>query len=293
MTQPPDLATALADLPFPLPPGRLAGGDDDGQQPLLWVSDGPTPAGLWARLHRAHPQSGLWPLLLSPLHSDADEDYRPWLSGELYPNEASTVDLYDPAALLRTWWAMNGADEDEDGDGNDEDGNDEDGNDGDDGDGEADGEDEDETLAPYGRTWPGRAPAATVPEGAAGVEARGLADVLQSVKHVRIGLVRAGSGAEALAACGWGGPVNHENDIAKVAAVLADWERRFGAQVVEAGFDTLELSVPVPPATLAEALPLAAEHTAFCPDLVFQGAGSLTAYAEGLVGMHQWSFWWD
>ncbi|MEV7940089.1 DUF4253 domain-containing protein [Kitasatospora sp. NPDC088264] len=59
------------------------------------------------------------------------------------------------------------------------------------------------------------------------------------------------------------------------------------------GFDTLELSVAVPPVTLAEALPLAAEHTAFCPDLVFQGAGTLAAYAERLVASHQWSFWWD
>ncbi|MER7765794.1 DUF4253 domain-containing protein [Kitasatospora sp. NPDC096140] len=267
MTQHPDLAAALADLTVPLPPGRLVGADD-GREPLLWISDAPAPAGLWAQLHRAHPQSGLWPLLLSPLDR-GDADYRPWLSGELYPTDAAIPGLYDPAALLRSWWET----------------------------GEAGGYEEDgelaEALAPYGFTWPGTAPAADVPEGAAGGEAQELADVLQSVKDVRLGLVRAGGGAEALAVCGWGGPVNHVDDIAQVAAVLADWERRFGARVVEVGFDTLELSVPVPPATLAEALPLAAEHTSLCPDLVFQGSGSLTEYAEQLVGAHQWSFWWD
>ncbi|MEU9042983.1 MULTISPECIES: DUF4253 domain-containing protein [unclassified Kitasatospora] len=282
MTQPPDLDldAALTALPVALPPGRLVAADDggegnegDGREPLLWISDAPAPAGLWARLHRAHPQTGLWPLLLSPLGDGPD--YRPWLSGELYPSQACAPDRYDPAALLHRWWEA-------DGDGEEEAGHD-------------DGDEDElaEALAPYGRTWPGPAPAADVPDGAAGAEARELADVLQSVKDARLGLVRAGSGAEALAVCGWSGPVNHENDIAKIAAVLADWERRFGAQVVEVGFDTLRLSVPVPPATLAEALPLAAEHTALCPDLVFQGAGRLTEYAEQLVGARQWFFWWD
>ncbi|MGW3076476.1 DUF4253 domain-containing protein [Kitasatospora sp. NPDC001132] len=271
MTEHPDLATALAALPVDLPPGRTVA-EDEGRRPLLWISDAPAPAGLWRQLHRAHPQTGLWPLLLSPLDGTGPE-YRPWLSGELHPTDAAIPDLYDPAALLNTWWKQ--VDEDEDGET------------------DEDAEIIDESLAPYGRTWPGLAPAATVPDGAAGAEARELAEVLCSVKDVRLGLVRADSGAHALAVCGWSGPTNHENDIAKIAAVLADWERRFGAQVVEVGFDTLVLSVPVPPDTLAAALPLAAEHTAFCPDLVFQGSGSLTEYAEELVGAHQWSFWWD
>ncbi|MFF4922753.1 DUF4253 domain-containing protein [Kitasatospora sp. NPDC001261] len=274
MTEHPDLAAALAALPVDLPPGRLVT-EEDGREPLLWISDDPAPAGLWRQLHRAHPQTGLWPLLLSPLDRD-DDDYRPWLSGELYPAEASESSRYDPQALLRGWWRQ--VDEDEDGDASE--------------DVSEDAGILDEALAPYGRTWPGLAPAATVPDGAAGTEARELAEVLGSVKDVRLGLVRAGSGAEALTVCGWGGPANHAG-TGRIAAVLADWERRFGAQVVEVGFATLELSVPVPPATLAEALPLAAEHTAFCPDLVFQGTGTLTAYAEQLVGAHQWSFWWD
>ncbi|MFJ9950793.1 DUF4253 domain-containing protein [Kitasatospora sp. NPDC091207] len=275
MTQPLDLARAIAALPVALPPGRLVGGEEDGAGPLLWISDAPAAVGLWARLHRAHPDTGLWPLLLSPL--DDGPDFRPWLSGELYPGHASEPDLYDPAALLRGWWEGRTAGAEEYGEQA----------------GLA------EALAPYGPAWPGTAPAGSGADGtngsggAAGVEARGLADVLQSVRDFRLGLVRAGSGAEALAVCGWGGPTNHEEDTARIAAVLADWERRFGAQVVEVGFDTLRLSVPVPPATLAEALPVAAEHTAFCPDLVFQGTGTLAAYAEQLVGAHQWSFWWD
>ncbi|MFD8756995.1 DUF4253 domain-containing protein [Kitasatospora sp. NPDC059577] len=290
MTQPLDLAAALAHLSVPLPPGRLVG--EDGREPLLWITDAPAPAGLWAQLHRAHQQSGLWPLLLTPLDRTGP-DYRPWLSGELYPSDGGAAELYDPAALLRGWWQSGVSGEEGDHDGRDDDGDDDKGDD-DAGDHD-NGDDAEiaEALAPYGLTWPGTALAVDVPDGAAGAEARGLADALQSVKDVRLGLVRADSGAEALAVCGWSGPTNHEDDIAKVAAVLADWERRFGARVVDVGFDTLELSVPVPPATLAEALPVAAEHISLCPDLVFQGTGSLTEYARELVGAHQWSFWWD
>ncbi|MER7754744.1 DUF4253 domain-containing protein [Kitasatospora sp. NPDC097643] len=258
--------------PVPLPPGRSVVGDEGrGQQPLLWVSDERPPAGLWGQLHRAHPQSGLYPLLLAPL---ADEpDFRPWLSGELFPALVSDPAHHDPAALLRGWWeGPNVEDEEEDED------------------------DFDPVLAPYDATWPGLAadpvPLPCVAD--AGECARILAAGLEADGgRLRLGLVRAAGGAAALAACGWNGPVNHENDTAKIAAVLASWERRFGARVVQAGFDTLELSVAAPPATLDEALPLAAEHTALCPDLVFQGTGTLTAYAELLVAFPRWSFWWD
>ncbi|MER5355688.1 DUF4253 domain-containing protein [Kitasatospora sp. NPDC002551] len=266
MIESPDLAHAVSALPVDLPSGRLVAGDEgEGHQALMWVSDDLAPPVLWGRLHRLHPQSGLWPLLLSPL--DDGPEVRPWLSGELFPDEASELAEHDPAALLSGWWAECAADEDE-----------------------AGGSD---ILAPYGSAWPGLAPATVLAGGAADTEARDLAEVLQIGRNVRLGLVRAGSGAEALAACGWSGPVNHENDSAKIAAVLADWERRFGAQVVEAGFSTLELSVPVPPATLDEALPIAAEHMALCPDQVLQGAETLTAYAEQLIAARRWSFWWD
>ncbi|MDR6980695.1 hypothetical protein J2X68_007437 [Streptomyces sp. 3330] len=67
--------------------------------------------------------------------------------------------------------------------------------------------------------------------------------------RVRLGLVAAPSGAEALTAVGWAGPCNYENDTAKVSAVVRDWEDRFEARVVAVGFSTLHLSVadPTPP----------------------------------------------
>ncbi|MFJ8475617.1 DUF4253 domain-containing protein [Kitasatospora sp. NPDC094011] len=81
--------------------------------------------------------------------------------------------------------------------------------------------------------------------------------------------MRADGGAEALAACGWNGTNGH-GDSGAIAAVVRDWQRRFGARVVEVGADTLELSVAAPQASRSQALRVAAEHAAFCPDNVFQ-----------------------
>ncbi|MER8029869.1 DUF4253 domain-containing protein [Streptomyces bauhiniae] len=111
----------------------------------------------------------------------------------------------------------------------------------------------------------------------------------------RLGLVTAASGAEALTAAGWSGPANYDNDTAKFSAVLSDWEDRFGARVVAVGFSTLHLSVAAPPTTEEDALLVAAEHFAFCPDNVWQGRPpyTLAAYAERLTHVHNWDFWWD
>ncbi len=93
---------------------------------------------------------------------------------------------------------------------------------------------------------------------------------------------------------GWCGPTNHENDTALVSTVLRSWEDRFGARVVALGFDELHVSVAAPPRTTVEALPVAAEHFAFSPDNVWQGSGSIRAYAdEAVTGSNHWGFWWD
>jgi hypothetical protein len=112
---------------------------------------------------------------------------------------------------------------------------------------------------------------------------------------MRLGLVPAGSGAEALRACGWQGPLNYTNDTGQIARVVLDWERRFGARVVGVGFSDLYLSVAAPPTTLDEAMHVAAEHFAFCPDNIWQGwrPFTLAGYAERLAGAAAWTFWWD
>ncbi len=279
---PADLGDLFADgtaggrsLPVALPPGRLVFSEEaeDGDRPAFWLSDGPAPAGLWARLRAEHGRSGLWPLLLDALDDD-DEDYRPWANGEVVPGEMSSPDEHDAAALLADWWAEHTA------------------------------EDPDDTLspdkrlavtAPYGRGWPGVAsarPARTDPEHAAD----GLAgELLAGHGSMRLGLVATGRGADAVTVAGWMGPMNYFGDTAQLSAVLRDWEDRFGARVVGVGFATLVLSVAAPPATHEEALAVAAEHFALCPDNIWQGDPSqtLSGYAERLVDDHSWVFWWD
>ncbi|HEX6340755.1 DUF4253 domain-containing protein [Umezawaea sp.] len=257
-------------LSVPLPSGRpvTSEEEEDGDRPAFWLSDKPAPEGLWARLRAEHARSGLWPLLLDAL-DDEDDDYRPWGNGEVLPGDMSSPADHDPVALLTAWWA----DHTEAGQ----------------------GDQPSPLTAPYGRVWPGLArPSDTRAD--PDLVADGLAEqLLAGHGSMRLGLVAAERGADALAVAGWTGPMNYTNDTAEVSAVLRNWEDRFGARVVGVGFATLLLSVAAPPSTYVEALAVAAEHFAFCPDNVLQGSSpqTLASYAERLVGDHSWAFWWD
>lgn len=148
-----------------------------------------------------------------------------------------------------------------------------------------------EDLAPFGRHCPGPAAPGTPlddPDAAADRHARAL-----SARGLSLGLVAVERGADALAAIGWQGALNHNEWTAPLAAVVRGWEERFGARVVGLGFNTLELSVSAPPVTTRHAVQVAAEHWAFCPDILFQGPGTLAGYAEEIRGKTWWSFWWD
>ncbi|MGP4113375.1 DUF4253 domain-containing protein [Streptomyces sp. 4N509B] len=257
----------------PRPAGRTAH--------TLWMSDEPVSVEVWARFRADHARSGLWPLLLDSSAPD-DAGYPPWASGGLFPEEASSPEAHDPADLLAGWWSTYTAVE----------------------------EDEDvlspaerlAVTAPFGQDWPGLAP--DLPTAGADPDADADADdtaagyaahLLTHRPHLRLGLVAAGSGAAALAAVGWHGPANYDGDTGKYAAVVADWERRFGARVVAVGHDTLHLGVAAPPRRREDALRVAAEHFAFCPDNVWQSQRpyTLEAYAERLVDTLNWDFWWD
>ncbi|MER5735870.1 DUF4253 domain-containing protein [Streptomyces sp. NPDC002262] len=257
----------------PLPAGRGVATDEGGggARPL-WLSDGPAPFGLWGRIRAAHARTGLWPLLLEPLDGEVGE-FRPWASGELYPEGMSRPSDHDPAAVLAAWWeGCTAIDEEDD---------------------PLSAEERLAVTAPYGAAWPGLAAGRAVAEDPDELAAENADALLSFGAGARLGLVEAASGAEALVVTGWSGPANHAG-TGEIAAVVADWERRFGARVFAVGFDTLRLSVAAPPATLEEALPIAAEHFAFCPDNVWQGSvKDLAEYAERLVGADVWAFWWD
>ncbi|TDC70419.1 DUF4253 domain-containing protein [Actinomadura sp. GC306] len=250
-------------LSVPLPEGDLVWPDPGYPQRLLlmrpafWLSDEPVHGELWCRLRAEHPRSGLWPLLM-------DETDQPWASGQIAPEPAAEIGNYHPHAFMSEVWADWA---------------------------EQAAEDDHADLAPFGRHCPGLAPPGVPlddPDAMADRYARVLA-----ARGMPLGLVAVERGADAPAVAGWQGALNHNEWTAPLAAVLRSWEDRFGARVVGLGFNTLELSVAAPPVTTRHAVHVAAEHWAFCPDILFQGPGTLTGYAEEIRGKTNWSFWWD
>ncbi|NEB52466.1 DUF4253 domain-containing protein, partial [Streptomyces griseus] len=149
--------------------------------------------------------------------------------------------------------------------------------------------------------WPGLAPvpareaAEDADTAAAGLAGVITADADEWLGGARTALVPARRSADIPAAIGWSGPMNHENDVARLCAVLRSWEDRYDARVVVLGFDTMIVSVGRPPGTIEEARALAAEHYAFCPDNIDQSPPyDLDAYAEkAVLNQEAWSFWWD
>ncbi|MFD7262460.1 DUF4253 domain-containing protein [Streptomyces sp. NPDC059874] len=271
MSDDPNPLSGLGSAPPGLPPGRLVSRPVRRRrmrrarpEPLLWLSDGPVDAPA-----ASYPApAGFQTVLLHDRHGPQEW----WDDAEtLDPDRTSDPDDHHVEPVLRDFWGAVIPDPEE-------------------------GEEGAELIAPFGRDWPGLA-AAGVPLGDPDAGADVLARELIRdgvLGRPRLALVPAGRGADVPAAFGWSGPVNHENDTARISAVLRSWEDRYGARVLALGFATLDLYVPAPPRTLVEALPVAAEHFAFCPDNVWQGSGTVRDYAEeALVGSTHWSFWWD
>jgi hypothetical protein len=288
-----DEAAAGRVLEVDLPPGRLVEPRDEEDAwdgPAYWLSDGPASPDLWVRLRQAHARSGLWPVFANPLDF---QDERPWVAGEVSPQPVSDIGRVRGdqvlAAFWRAWiggqhhlWLENDdpleitcgyADLPE---------------------GEhSELEGDYSELEPFGLDWPGLAPAGI------GREPDEFAD--QYVREnddgtARIMLVAADRSADVLTAVGWQGAVNYVQPGSLLSSVLRTWEERFGARVIEIGFDTLHLTVAAPPVSAEHAELVAAEHFAFCPDNVMQGlsGGTVRAYAAREVqGKSDWWFWWD
>jgi hypothetical protein len=232
-------------------------------EPALWLSaefdDAPA---AWLDLKDRLDGSGLVPLLLSTLEGQPD---RPWAAGELSPEDTEVVDGLDLDEVIAELWAGGVPDPDEDPD------------------------ETAELLAPFGRPFPGLAPATS--------RLAAPADLAAATASVDlpagIGLVRAGRPADALVAAGWQGAANMLDSPAPLALVLRSWEDRFGARLMHLGFDTMALLVERPVPDGDEAFGVAAEHFAFCTDNITQGQGSISDYAEELPGATSWWFWWD
>ncbi|MFI1063102.1 DUF4253 domain-containing protein [Streptomyces spororaveus] len=248
-------------------PGRRRWGK--ASEPLLWVSDEAVGVGALAA-HRSPALAAAG--LQAVLFQDRRGLERWWQEREFRPERMSDPDDHHVEPVLREFWSAVVPDPEE-------------------------GAEGEELIAPFGRDWPGLAEGGPHAPDDPDAVACGLADELiasGALPSPRLAVVPAGRGADDPTVMGWGGPANHENDTALISTVLRSWEDRFGARVVALGFDELHVSVAAPPRTTAHALPVAAEHFAFSPDNIWQGSGSIRAYAdEAVTGSNHWGFWWD
>ena len=76
-------------------------------------------------------------------------------------------------------------------------------------------------------------------------------------------------------------------------SALRDWHDRFGADLIGISGDTMNVRVKADLKDRKQALTLAHDLYGYCPDIVDQGVGSITALAAGLMASDWWYFWWD
>ena len=234
---------------------------------VLWVTDHavPAPVSAWWRLVEQFPDTGLWPVLLQGLY---DGSGRPW-NGEFDPSTESDVDALDPHDVLADGWhgslvPINNPWAAGTG-----------------------------PLAPFGPLFPGLAPCGPA------VDDAGIA--LPAGVEARIGLVSCRRPADAIALVGWLGAINVRTP-GEVSAVLRTWEDRFGAYLVGLGFATITLLVTRPPVDDDEAVHVAAEISALCPDALWQPEAlwpyrereaTLRAVSDAVAREHVWRLWFD
>jgi hypothetical protein len=77
------------------------------------------------------------------------------------------------------------------------------------------------------------------------------------------------------------------------SAMARRWSTSFGAVPVVFAGDTVEYRVARPVATREQALAVALEQFAYCPDIVLQGTETIERLAADLIGARHWFFWWD
>lgn len=258
-----ELEKSISDLPFEIPSGLLIGSEAGAE---YYLSDSRPPPGLWSRLRAQHRRSGLWPVFLRGHDSGLDH---PWVDEDPRYGRSRHPDDYDAGVVLLQQWQQLA---------------------------------ESNFLLPRGRAnffsrtapfdgiWPGLA-APAAPEVSPEAAADELAGRLIRDPGARLGLMPVERGADVPVAAEWW--AGEELDTGAAAAVLRSWEDRFGARVVQLGYDSLELSVAAPARDLDQAVRVAAEHFALCVENVGRERDALSHYAEELVGARHWSFWWS
>lgn len=250
--------------PLTLPPGRRQYSVDDGQL-VAWVTVEKMPdAGrAWLALSAAHSATGLVPVLLQEDRPDRRPDgWEPYF-GFFHPADATLLDRISAGDVIATAWDR------------------------------WIGSTQARYTAPFGRRFPGLAPAEKTH-----LPAVELQRAAAALAPAHLGLVAASRPADVPATVGWSvfgvdelGPAARSLEI---SAVLRSWESRFGARLLRIGADaTLVVLVERPPQTLELARQVAAEHCAFGDEVDGKASYTVESVAVGLVGTPIWTFWWD
>jgi Domain of unknown function (DUF4253) len=129
-----------------------------------------------------------------------------------------------------------------------------------------------ERQGPFSRAFPGLAPPESTPLTPAERQ-QALDSLLPRIRvaHMatpaaRIGLVPVARPADVLCAIGWGGLANRGESLVPLTVVLRSWEDRFGARLIDVGYDDIALFVERPPRTAQAAERVAAEQVVLADD---------------------------
>jgi hypothetical protein len=251
--------------PVRLPPGRWQYAADDGQL-VAWVTVDQMPdAGrAWFDLAAARSVTGLVPVLLQEDPPDRRVGGAAPYFGFFHPADVALLDRMSAGDVLAAaWdrWIESSAPVPD--------------------------------TAPFGRHFPGLAPAETTD-----LPAAVLHEAAAALPAAHLGLVAARRPADVPATVGWSvfgvddfGPAARALEI---GAVLRSWESRFGARLLRIGADAvLVVLVERPPRTLELARRVAAEHCAFADEVDGKASYTVESVAVSLVGSPIWTFWWD
>jgi len=76
-------------------------------------------------------------------------------------------------------------------------------------------------------------------------------------------------------------------------AALRSWHSDFAADLIGLNGDTINLRAASRPKTRESAMKLARDQYAYCPDIIDQGVGTISALAAALMASDWWYLWWD
>ncbi len=84
--------------------------------------------------------------------------------------------------------------------------------------------------------------------------------------------------------------INYDIGPEKVQARVQAWDKRYGLDIVAAGFDWMQADLKRPPANMEA---FAKEVYKFCPDVVEQGTNTVKELAKEMKAGRLVYLWWD